>query len=568
MKKSIIALVFFLFVAEPVMAVDGPEYDEAPLKKESHETIKTTKYKLPNIRIFSEQQTIQINSFADWLDFVTNSKSIDQAIININVDLDFTNQNYLMTTIINESVVIEGNNHTFSNFKKTTNFIDLNRGQIKNLNFNNININTTANYSALIKENYGLLENISVNKAYFKGNYYVGMVAKNYGTITNIRLNDFNLVGNRYVGSVAGLNTNYHNGLDLMTFYSTATIDKVIMQNIKIRSIPFVEKKNYRTKATSNTDVFGDYMGGLVGKNNNASILNSAVYNINMYGDDYLGGIVGFNAYNVENDNFALVENINVKNLKIYGGIRIGGIVGYNVSYEPINLKRIAPNSTRNNEIKALLNKATLTENLFISAHSEAGGAVGLNYSAKITNVGIKVNEQKYNVYTHYDEAAGLVADNEFGYVKNSFSTANVKAKIFQAAGFCADNEGTIINSQSYGIVYTTKEAGGFVGSNLGQVIGITTYSNVYTTKQIKVITYKKIKEKETNKKNKKKKKPKYKKIVKYYPQYSGNIAAYNGKVTYKGLKLIGKVSKSKYYGKRYLKNKLMPNRAYGAYGK
>ncbi|MDL2212194.1 hypothetical protein LJB88_04890, partial [Erysipelotrichaceae bacterium OttesenSCG-928-M19] len=346
-------------------------------------------------------------------------------------------------------------------------------------------------------------------------------------------------------------------------FNSETKITNINISNTAIRSTAFQNKKTYRNYDPSDSYLMGDFMGGSLGKNHNALLENVRINTVSIYGDDYLGGSVGFNSYETNNKQKAVVSKNSVVNMKIYGGYRLGGIIGYNVSYVPISLAKISATSTNHLTIMAVLQNSTITGSFYISGYSEAGGAVGLNYSAKITSVTVNAKRLKNNIYTHYDEAAGLVADNEFGYVEKANTNLNVKAKVFQAAGFCADNEGTIKSSIATGHVYSPKEAGGFVGSNLGTISSSKAYGNVYVSTRVKRIIKKKVKIKKKGKKT-----YKTKKYKRYYPVYSGNFAAYNGKQKYKNINLKGKITSSKYYGKRYLKNKKVSNRKYGAYGR
>ncbi|MDH6603889.1 hypothetical protein OKW23_001043 [Bacilli bacterium PM5-9] len=560
-RKIFMFMALSIILTHPINAIESDIEKTAPLTSEVKETITSDKTKKVVAKSELSYQDYDIYNLNDWTNFVENSQYIDNATITLKNNIDLTNFTSNSKLYINKNVVLNGDNYYLNNYKNTHSIIFLNLGEIKNISFNNININHIAHYSSIIKENYGLVNNIKVNNSFLLGDYYVGAIAKNYGQVENVSITSSTFVGNRYVGSTVGLNTSFLSNQNYKTNYSTSTVTNSNASKINIRSLLKYQNKKYRNYSFASNDILGDHIGGLVGKNHNASLLNSSIDTITIYGDDYLGGIVGFNAYNIDNSRKSIVQNVNSKNITIYGGARIGGIIGYNVSYEAISLSKIAYNKSNHTSMRAILNNAKVSNNIYLSAYSEAGGAVGLNYSAKINNVQVMAIRKLYNIYTSVDEGAGLVADNEFGYVSNSKTNLNVKTKVFQAAGFCADNEGTITNSIAYGHVYTPKEAGGFIGSNLGVVYNSKSYGNIYVTKRIKVITKKKLK-------RKKGKKKKYKKIVKYYPWYSGNFAAYNGKEKYKGFNLKGKIIKSKYYGKRYLKKKKIKSILVGGYAK
>lgn len=221
-------------------------------------------------------------------------------------------------------------------------------------------------------------------------------------------------------------------------------------------------------------------------------------------------------------------------------------------------------------KMNSMINKATVYGTANIRAHSEVAGLVGINFFSRLHNSQFKPKQRNYNVYSYYDEAAGAVGDNEFGYISNVKTNAHVKAKTFQAAGFVADNEGTIKNSSSTGKVYTKKELGGFVGSNLGIIYNSQARGNTHATKRvtIKYKVKKKLTKKERKKKKYKRKKYKYIKKKKYVANWTGNFAGYVKNGSYKGVKLKGKVYKSSYKNKRYAGSKKVKNLKYGKYRK
>lgn len=579
MKKKLIICMFAFIVMFYSSSIDATV---DVIKKENTEIVNEKEdiqntndiYRKP--RMVRSVGTININSMEDWITFSKMSYSTNNSVININTNLDFKDNTTYENLYINKGVIINGNNYTFSNINASV-FILRNFGEINNLNF--VDVKLKGSYgTSIVRENYGYMNNLNFNNISLKGTTYVGVVAKNYGHIKNTRYNKIDLVGESYVGSIAGLSSSVVSATNTANIVTKdSLIENATLNNIYIRSTLYDAKKAYRSISISGSkDASGDYFGGAIGINHNSLVKSVRIDNVIIRGDDFIGGLIGRNSYRNEGrKQQTIVSNVIVNNTNIYGGVRIGGIVGYNISYDPISLSKIAYNKTYHNQIMTVVKDSKVIGKLYLNVLSEGAGAAGINFSAKMYNISVSAIRQKYNIYSAYDEAAGFVGDNEFGYINKASSNINVYSKVFQAAGFCADNEGTIISSIATGNVYSSKEAGGFVGSNLGHVHNSKSYGHVYSTTSIKRTAYKKVKYKKkvVSRKNGFKKTSykiayRNKKISVYYPYYSANFSAYNGKQTYKGLRISGKVTSSKYYGKRYLKNKRISNRAYGAYGR
>ena len=92
----------------------------------------------------------------------------------------------------------------------------------------------------------------------------------------------------------------------------------------------------------------------------------------------------------------------------------------------------------------------------------DTGGLVGsTNSISEISNC-----YSKCSVYGEDENTGGLVGQN-YGTIKNSYSTGNVTGSSY-VGGFSGDNDGTINNSYSTGSVTGSSDVGGFSGDNSG----------------------------------------------------------------------------------------------------
>ena len=501
-----------------------------------------------NFANINAQATYSIKTLADWNTFANDSPKISNATINIENDIDFTNYKEIEYVFINPGVTLNGNGHTFSNIKLSKYFITKNRGMISNLKFDKVTINGPAKemFIGIVRVNYGFMEKITVTNSKFKGHEYVGIVSRNFGSMNIITGKNITVTANRYSGAVAGMNTSALTPTgkkEKVSAVGTTRIYNVSLEDIVVQSTLKAANKSYRNAVISGKkDCTGDFLGGAIGANAEAFAKNIKVNKVRVYGDDFVGGVfggvLGGNKNAVQK---SIADKITATNVTVYGGTKVGGLVAYVGDYQKINLNRISPYKKNHTKIQAILANSTLSGNVTINGATEVGGAVGYNLSGKISNVVAKgSNVKKFNVTAYGEEAGGLVADNEFGYVESSRTNLNVKSKI-QAGGFVADNEGSIIKSISTGKVHTSRDAGGFIGSNMGIIINCKAYGDVNTTLAAG---------------------------GKKRPVNSGNFAGYNHNGTYKGVKLKGTIKKSKGYGDRFLKGKKLPYQANGGYGK
>ena len=173
-----------------------------------------------------------------------------------------------------------------------------------------------------------------------------------------------------------------------------------------------------------------DYVGGLAGSNE-GTVINSYSTGL-VRGSNYVGGLVGYNYRAVLNScNDALVR----------GNGSVGGLAGYN-----------------SRAVLNCFNRGT------VESTSNVGGLVGGNY-------GTVSNSYNSGPVAGASVVGGLVGVIYFGVVSNSYSTGSVTG-VSYVGGLVGTNGGTVSNTYSTGTVIGTGAycVGGLVGNNGGTV--------------------------------------------------------------------------------------------------
>ncbi|WP_164997230.1 GLUG motif-containing protein [Clostridium minihomine] len=172
---------------------------------------------------------------------------------------------------------------------------------------------------------------------------------------------------------------------------------------------------------------------GLFGVINKAIVKNITVYTSIYSSGNYIGGLIG------KSSNSSIVENAYLFGT-VLGNNYVGGIVGYNES--------------------SIINSSS-SECMVSNSGNNAGGLVGSNVSAgRITN-----SYSTGNVFG--DTIIGGFVGSNTGTVINSYETGNASGNS-NIGGFVGTNSGSIINSYEAGGVSGTSNAGGFIGTNGG----------------------------------------------------------------------------------------------------
>ncbi|WP_418180992.1 filamentous hemagglutinin N-terminal domain-containing protein [Aliarcobacter lanthieri] len=204
-----------------------------------------------------------------------------------------------------------------------------------------------------------------------------------------------------------------------------------------------IDLTGFNWTAIGNTiDYFSGRFDGLGHTISNLKIDNSTLVNQGLF------GVV---------QNGATIRNIGLKDVNIQGNERVGGLVG----------------------VVAGLG-STMIENSYVTGvvkgNNDVGGLVGRINVGTITN-SYSTATVTANVVGENKNIGGLVGHNYGGMINNSYATGNVTGTSNVGGLVGYNNSGVAINnSYSSGTVIGTTSVGGFVGSNTGII------NNSYST--------------------------------------------------------------------------------------
>jgi hypothetical protein len=139
---------------------------------------------------------------------------------------------------------------------------------------------------------------------------------------------------------------------------------------------------------------------------------NHTISNLSINRDDDYVGLFGAIGAGGE------VKNVGVINVNITGNNGVGGLVGEN---------------------QGTVSNSYSTGN--VSGYSDVGGLVGVNSNGTVSN-----SYSKGNVSGEFYEVGGLVGGNDEGNISNSYSTGNVTGEA-DVGGLVGGNSGTVSNS-------------------------------------------------------------------------------------------------------------------------
>jgi hypothetical protein len=174
-----------------------------------------------------------------------------------------------------------------------------------------------------------------------------------------------------------------------------------------------------------NVSYYANFYKGMFGRNYNV-IQNLRILDCNVWGYDFIGGLVGYN-YGTINNSYATGN--------VSGERYVGGLVGcggkVSNSYTTVN----------------------------VSGEDYVGGLVG--------HGGTFLNCYATGNVSGDDSVGGLVGQS-YGTVENCFASGNVKGEYWYVGGFVGYNGGTINNSYATGNVSGDRYVGGLVGESGG----------------------------------------------------------------------------------------------------
>jgi len=237
-----------------------------------------------------------------------------------------------------------------------------------------------------------------------------------------------------------------------------------------------------------------DYIGGLVGFNYYGSVSNCHS-TCDVSGDDYVGGLVGGNGYGTISNCYSTGDvsgydgvgglvgsnSGSVSNCHSTGDVNgvyyVGGLVGWNYHGSVSNCYSTGDVSGTKSIVGGLVGEnwhgsiSNCYSSGAVSGKGDVGGLVGWNQYGSISNC------SSTGGVSGDDLVGGLVGENWHGSISNCYSIGDVNGTDQSVGGLVGfDWDGSISNCYSRGAVSGEIQVGGLMGVNLGNV------SNCYST--------------------------------------------------------------------------------------
>ncbi len=257
--------------------------------------------------------------------------------------------------------------------------------------------------------------------------------------------------GTNFTGSFDG------RGYNITGLFINRTLDEYIGLFGRINANALIKNVNL-----INYTFFGDqYVGGLIGYNNGGTVTNcNTSGTINVPGDyysdtHYLGGLIGYNLGPVTN----CITKGDINNTGEYAG----GLIGENDA-----------------NVTNCTSYVNITGNIWGGGYN--AGLIGYNIEGSITNC-----TAYGNIHGCYD-IGGLLGDS-WGPVKNCNAYGNVTGTL-QFGGLIGMGGSVVSNCNTYGNVRSTGTTfefalGGLIGSSSATVINCSTYGDIYGYQQV-----------------------------------------------------------------------------------
>ncbi len=261
------------------------------------------------------------------------------------------------------------------------------------------------------------------------------------------------------------------------SYSNKAEIKNLILESVNITG------NNYsgglvgyeRYSSIENCSVSGDitgnqYVGGFVGRNNYSDIADSTYIGIVISTSDEVGGFVGLN------DEYANIKNCSAAG-DVTGNQYVGGLVGKN-NYANIKYSNFTGNiSSTNQEVGGLVGRnenngvidGCYADSVMGSGHPYTGGLVGY------TSATIKNSYARGTVTSSANYASGLVGYNQYGNINNCYTTATVESTSYYVGGLVGYNVGDVTNSYA---ATNQLNAQNFVGGLTGYNYGVGSISD------------------------------------------------------------------------------------------
>ncbi|MCT7517396.1 beta strand repeat-containing protein [Aliarcobacter cryaerophilus] len=438
--------------------------------------------------------TIESNGGSDFNSGSVSATAIQNALAGTNLELQATNN-----ITVNQNITWS----TDKQLKLTANSINVN-ATINNTNSTNGGVyfnaaNTTnkvvfgANGKVVVNNLYQLQWiNQALNGKYELGRDIDASATSSWNSNGSGGYYGFNPLGNSsnsFTGTLDGLgftisdlyiNRPTQDDIGLFGYTNNATIKNIGLENVNISGNNYVGGlvgMNGGNKGTiSNSYATGSVngnseVGGLVGDGGYGTIRNSYATG-SVSGNDYVGGLVG--------RNYGTITNSYATNSVDGKGDRVGGLVGANGNNGTITNSYATGKVDGNHQVGGLLGSnggGIITNSYatgFVSGNNYVGGLVG-------GNNGIITNSYAKGYVSGNINVGGLVGWNG-GRIENSYATGKVDGQGDSVGGLVGVNfnGGTITNSYATGSVSGNNQVGGLLGMNDGGAI-----ENSYATGKV-----------------------------------------------------------------------------------
>jgi hypothetical protein len=214
-----------------------------------------------------------------------------------------------------------------------------------------------------------------------------------------------------------------------------------------------------------------EYVGGLAGYNE-GNLFNNYIYNGEIKGNENVGGLVGYNAGTIENSHVII---------NISGNENIGGLVGGNNSKDIINSSaagKVTGSGLFNTKIGGLVGQiigGNITKSYStckVEGSRDVGGLVGRSGGFYASGVGDILESYATGDVKGRSNIGGLVGCKWGGNILNAYAIGNVsgRKKVGGLIGSCDFYGSRIVNSYSKGEVKGGQPVGGLIGSFDGSI--------------------------------------------------------------------------------------------------
>jgi hypothetical protein len=355
---------------------------------------------------------------------------------------------------------------------------------------------TSAAFKGILDGNGKTVSGLWINRGSNNNVGFFGYTSK--ATVKNLTIVANTIAGKENVGGISGYSDN--------SAYSIISISGKIQGASNVGGAIGGSGDNLTmTDITANVEVSasGDYVGGLIGKNDaysNLAVSGCHVNSSNISGNNYIGGVCGGNVgyHNTSNSlSFCYIY------ADVMGKERVGGICGFSANYHTVNLNNCGfvgniNGTTCVGGLVGYINKTDwgcndVQKNCFaicsVTATGDyAGGLIGYDigcyhtYYYYVNNVS---NSYFSGTVSGMNYTAGLVGYKQYGTVSNCYTTASVAGAKY-VGGLVGYNESSTAIKTSVAIntrvTATEGEVGRVVGYNKGTIpeIGTTEENKSY----------------------------------------------------------------------------------------